>query len=158
MKIRKQTTRLLMAVIAALALMSSCTITENISFKQTGYHASAYAFSVEDFFIAVLEDFSEFSTENEDISLMDKAIGDFEKALRYSPTTKNVGLKKLDEHAYEGVFEFTDLMRLVTDLGAGENQSLLDINGNSMTFFLSMDNYEQLVPVIPFLADENFEA
>ncbi|MDY0243764.1 MAG: hypothetical protein RBQ89_02995, partial [Sphaerochaeta sp.] len=53
---------------------------------------------------------------------------------------------------------FTDLMRLVTDLGAGENQSLLDINGNSMTFFLSMDNYEQLVPVIPFLADENFEA
>ena len=158
MKIRKQTTRLLLAVIASLALMSSCTITENISFKQTGYHASAYAFSVEDFFIAVLEDFSEFSPENEDISLMDKAIGDFEKALRYSPTTKNVGLKKLDEHSYEGVFEFTDLMRLVTDLGAGENQSLLEINGNSMTFLLSMNNYDQLVPVIPFLADENFEA
>ncbi len=94
MKIRKQTTRILVSVLTALVLMSSCTITENISFKQAGYHASDFAFSVEDFFIAVLEDFSEFAPEKEDISLMDKAIGDFEKALSYSPTTRNVGLKK----------------------------------------------------------------
>jgi hypothetical protein len=157
-KRRKQITRLLIAVLAFLVLVSGCTITENISFKQTGYHYSDFDFTVEDFFIAVLEDFSEFDPENEDIPLMDKAIGDFEKALQYSPTTRNVGLKKLDEHSYEGVFEFSNLQRLITDLGAGENQSLLDIGEHSMTFFLSMDNYDQLVPVIPFLADENFEA
>jgi len=157
-KRRTQTTRLLVAVLASLLLLGSCTITENISFKQTGYHISAFDFTVEDFFLAVLKDFSEFAPEDKDISQMDKAIGDFEQALQYSPTTKNVELHKLDEHSYEGVFEFSDLQRLVTDLGAGENQSLLDISEHSLTFFLSLDNYEQLVPVIPFLADKNFEA
>ncbi|MGE4453883.1 MAG: hypothetical protein AB7D92_05060 [Sphaerochaeta sp.] len=157
MKQRIQTIATLCIILTTL-VVTSCTITEKVSFKQAGYHQSDYAFSVEDFFIAVLEDFSDFAPEEDDVSLMDKAIGDFERALRYSPTTRNVVLQKLDEHSYEGVFEFSDLQRLVIDLGAGENQSLLDIDDSSMTFFLSMDNYEQLVPVIPFLADENFEA
>lgn len=157
MKQRIQTIAILCIILTTL-VVTSCTITEKVSFKQAGYHQSDYAFNVEDFFIAVLEDFSDFAPEEDDVSLMDKAIGDFERALRYSPTTRNVVLQKLDEHSYEGVFEFSDLQRLVIDLGAGENQSLLDIDDSSMTFFLSMDNYEQLVPVIPFLADENFEA
>ncbi|MGH0054546.1 MAG: hypothetical protein ACQ5SW_14265 [Sphaerochaetaceae bacterium] len=158
MKQKQKPITILVTVLTSLILMSSCTITENVSFKRMGNHQSEFAFTVEDFFIAVLEDFSEFAPEEGDVSLMDKAIGDFERALQYSPTTDNVELKKLNEHAYEGVFEFSDLQRLVTDLGAGEDQSLLDISDNSMTFFLSMDNYDQLVPVIPFLADENFEA
>ncbi|NCC65797.1 MAG: hypothetical protein EOM15_14205 [Spirochaetia bacterium] len=146
-------------LIVFLLLFASCTITESLSFKQTGYHYSEFDFSVEEFFIAVLQDFSEFSAPDVgEGELMDRAIEDFERALAYSPTTRTVDLRKTGENSYVGTFEFSNIMRLLSDLGAGENQNLLKVTNNSMTFFLSMDNYHQLVPVIPFLADENFEA
>jgi len=137
---------------------SSCVVTEQLSFKGSGYNNSAFDFTVEDFFIAVLEDFSEFVPEEQDSSLMDNAISDFDRALQYSSTTNNVSIKKLTDNAYEGQFNFLDLDRLFSDLGAGDDQSLLKQSNNTLTFSLSMDNYDQLVPVIPFLADENFEA
>ncbi len=137
---------------------SSCVVTEQLSFKGSGYNSSAFDFTVEDFFIAVLEDFSEFAPEEKGSSLMDSAITDFDKAIKYSSTTNNVTIKKLTDNAYEGQFNFLDLDRLFSDLGAGNDQSLLKMSNNTLTFSLSMDNYDQLVPVIPFLADENFEA
>jgi len=145
-------------VLVALLFTTSCTVTERISFSKTSSHTSAFGFTVEDFFLAVLEDFSEFIPPEGDQSLMDKAINDFERALNYSYTTRNVAFTKLSNNAYEGTFIFTNLMQLVSDLGAGANQSLLIVDARSLKFFLSMDNYHQLVPVIPFLADENFEA
>ena len=89
---------------------------------------------------------------------MDKAIEDFKISLMRSPTTNHVELKKTGENAWSGSLGFDDLKRLLSDLGAGANQSLLSLNANTLTFRLSMENYEQLVPVIPFLADPNFEA
>ncbi|HPE93584.1 MAG: hypothetical protein AB7D24_03755 [Sphaerochaeta sp.] len=145
-------------LLALLFAASGCTITEGLTFTNTETHESAFDFTVEDFFIAVLQDFSEFVPPEGDESLMDKAISDFQRALDYSSTTDNVRLTKLNDNAYQGTFTFNNLQQLITDLGAGSNQSLLKMQKNSMTFFLSMDNYEQLVPVIPFLADENFEA
>ncbi len=145
-------------ILLLLISASSCVVTEQLSFKSSGYNNSQFDFTVEDFFIAVLEDFGEFVPEEQDTSLMDSAITDFEKALRYSSTTNNVNLKKRTDNAYEGQFNFMDLDRLFADLGAGNDQNLLRMNNNTLTFTLSMDNYDQLVPVIPFLADENFEA
>ncbi len=150
---------LLFALILLLLFSaSSCVVTEQLSFKGSGYNNSAFDFTVEDFFIAVLEDFSEFSPEDQDTSLMDSAITDFERALRYSSTTNSVNIQKLTDNAYEGQFNFMNLDKLFSDLGAGNDQSLLVQRNNTLTFSLSMDNYDQLVPVIPFLADENFEA
>jgi hypothetical protein len=146
-------------VVVSLMLLTSCTITETLSFRQTGYNYSEFDFSVEEFFIAVLQDFSDFSAPDAgEGELMDRAIDDFQRALIFSPTTRAVDLRKTGENSYEGTFEFSNIMRLLSDLGAGENQSLLRMANKSMTFSLSMDNYHQLVPVIPFLADENFEA
>lgn len=145
-------------LLAVLFVASGCTVTEALTFTNTPSHASAFDFTVEDFFIAVLQDFSEFVPPEGDQSLMDKAIADFERALDYSPTTDNVRMNKLNDNAYQGTFTFRNLQQLFSDLGAGSNQSLLKMEKNSMSFFLSMDNYDQLVPVIPFLADENFEA
>ncbi len=145
-------------ILLVLFSATSCVVTDQLSFKETGYNSSTFDFTVEDFFIAVLEDFSEFVPEDQDTSLMDKAIGDFELALRYSSTTNSVNIQNLDDNAYKGYFNFMDLDRLFSDLGAGNNQSLLKLQNNTLTFSLSMDNYDQLVPVIPFLADENFEA
>ncbi|MGE4583497.1 MAG: hypothetical protein AB7C91_02525 [Sphaerochaeta sp.] len=145
-------------LLLTLVFSTGCTVTENLSFNDSQNHASAFNFTVEDFFIAVLQDFSEFVPKEGDASLMDKAIGDFEKALNNSSATDRVQLEKLNANAYEGTFVFSDLNKLMTDLGAGADQTLLTLKPNSMTFFLSMDNYNQLVPVIPFLADQNFEA
>ncbi|MBI9095918.1 MAG: hypothetical protein JEY71_13690 [Sphaerochaeta sp.] len=155
----KQTQILLLSLILLLLfLASSCVVTEQLSFHDSGYNNSDFDFTVEDFFIAVLEDFSEFVPDNQDSSLMDSAITDFDRALRYSSTTNNVNIQKLTGNAYEGQFNFMNLDKLFSDLGAGNDQSLLIQSNNTLTFNLSMDNYDQLVPVIPFLADENFEA
>jgi len=138
--------------------MTSCTVTEQLAFHPAAANESAFSFSVEDFFIAVLEDFSEFIPKEGETELMDTAIDDFARALTASPATDNVSLEKLSDNAYEGTFLFDDLSQLISDLGAGNDQTLLTMQENSMQFFLSMENYDQLVPVIPFLADENFEA
>ncbi|MFA6681383.1 MAG: hypothetical protein WCS35_05080 [Sphaerochaeta sp.] len=145
-------------ILLILVMGSSCVVTEQLSFKGSADNTSKFDFTVEDFFIAVLEDFSEFVPENQNASLMDSAITDFDKALKYSSTTNNVNIKKLTDNAYEGQFNFMNLDKLFADLGAGNDQSLLKQTKNTLTFTLSMDNYDQLVPVIPFLADENFEA
>lgn len=145
-------------ILILLVSTSSCVVTEQLSFTGSGYNTSKFDFTVEDFFIAVLEDFSEFAPEDQEASLMDSAITDFERALRYSTTTNDVTMQKLTGNAYKGQFNFMDLDKLFSDLGAGNNQSLLRMSNNTLTFSLSMDNYDQLVPVIPFLADENFEA
>jgi len=145
-------------ILLMLVLASSCVVTEQLSFTGSTNNSSKFDFTVEDFFIAVLEDFSEFVPEDQETSLMDKAITDFDRALRYSTTTNNVNIHKLSGNAYEGQFNFMDLDKLFADLGAGNDQSLLKQTNNTLTFNLSMDNYDQLVPVIPFLADENFEA
>lgn len=147
-----------MLIFSLLFLASSCVVTEQLSFKERGYSNSAFDFTVEDFFIAVLEDFSEFTPDDQDTTLMEKAIDDFDRALRYSSTTNSVNIQSLNDNAYKGYFNFMDLDKLFSDLGAGNNQSLLRQSNNTLTFNLSMDNYDQLVPVIPFLADENFEA
>ena len=154
-----QTHMLLFSLILVLLVSaSSCVVTEQLSFNGSGYNSSKFDFTVEDFFIAVLEDFSEFAPADQSASLMDSAITDFERALRYSTTTNNVTMQKLTDNAYKGEFNFMDLDKLFSDLGAGNDQSLLRQSNNTLTFSLSMDNYDQLVPVIPFLADENFEA
>lgn len=157
----KQTQKhILLASLTVLLLFSasSCVVTEQLSFKDKGYNSSAYDFTVEDFFIAVLEDFSEFTPDEGDTSLLESAIDDFDRALRYSSTTNSVKIQRLEGNAYKGSFNFMDLDKLFNELGAGNNQSLLKLGKNSLTFNLSMENYHQLVPVIPFLADENFEA
>ncbi|HKL58238.1 MAG TPA: hypothetical protein VJ854_07535 [Sphaerochaeta sp.] len=161
MIIHKQTHMLMLLISLILLLLvlgSSCVVTEQLTFNSSGYNASKFDFTVEDFFIAVLEDFSEFAPEEQEASLMDSAITDFDRALKYSSTTNSVAMYKLTDNAYKGQFNFMDLDKLFSDLGAGKEQSLLRQSNNTLTFNLSMDNYDQLVPVIPFLADENFEA
>lgn len=144
--------------LVVLFLATGCTVTETLTFRNNTSHTSVFDFTVEEFFIAVLEDFGEFAPQTEDDPLMDRAIADFRVSLQRSRATSNVQVGKLADNDYRGSFQFSDLHRLVTDLGAGSNQTLLNVKQNSLTFYLDIDNYDQLVPVIPFLADENFEA
>ncbi|MFA5447332.1 MAG: hypothetical protein WC233_03535 [Sphaerochaeta sp.] len=146
------------AALLAIVLISGCTVTQQLDYHSAKERTASFDFEVEDFFVAVLEDFSDFSPAEGDEDLMDKAIRDFERALQRSPATSGVSLDKVDENSWYGYFTVHDLERLIVDLGAGANQTLLTLTDDSLSFFLSMDNYDQLVPVIPFLADPNFEA
>ncbi|AEV30459.1 hypothetical protein SpiGrapes_2701 [Sphaerochaeta pleomorpha str. Grapes] len=146
-----------LAVMAMLSL-SSCVVTEDLHILKDNSYSSAFDFSVEDFFIAVLQDFNDFMPSDSNETIMDGAIADFQKALESGISTSNVSMQKLNDNAYKGTFDFTNIEQLFSDLGAGSNQTILVQQGKTLHFNLSMDNYDQLVPVIPFLSDENFEA
>lgn len=146
-----------LAVMAMLSL-SSCVVTEDLHILKGNSYSSAFQFSVEDFFIAVLQDFNDFMPSDSNETIMDGAIADFQKALESGISTSNVSMEKVNDNAYNGTFDFTDIEQLFSDLGAGNNQTILVQQGKTLHFNLSMENYDQLVPVIPFLSDENFEA
>ena len=137
-----------LALLAAVLLLASCTVTQQLSLSQNQDNHASFGFSAEEFFIAVLED----------KALMDTAVDDFKVSLTRSPATSDVTLVKEGDNTWAGSFAFKDLERLFRDLGAGGRQTLLTLTDTSMAFSLSMENYEQLVPIIPFLADPNFEA
>jgi len=147
-----------LALLAAVLLLASCTVTQQLSLSQNQDNHASFGFSAEEFFIAVLEDFSDFAPAGNDKALMDTAVDDFKVSLMRSPATSDVALVKEGDNAWSGSFAFSDLERLFRDLGAGSRQTLLTLTDTSMVFSLSMENYEQLVPIIPFLADPNFEA
>lgn len=147
-----------LAALVIISLMAGCTVTQQIHVKDAKTGSASFDFDVEEFFVDVLEDFSDFVPEPDNRPLMDKAIDDFERALFASRATADVQLIKVGEQAWRGTFRFFDLMQLLIDLGSGPDQTLLTLSDTSMTFYLSLENYEQLVPVIPFLADPNFEA
>ncbi|WP_320127735.1 hypothetical protein [uncultured Sphaerochaeta sp.] len=151
-------TLILVLILGALLSLSSCVVTEDLQVKADNTYSSAFQFNVEDFFIAVLKDFNDFMPTDSNTTIMDGATSDFKTALEKGNSISKVAIKKLNDNSYSGTFDFTDIEHLFADLGAGNNQTILTRKGNSLTFKLSMDNYAQLVPVIPFLSDENFEA
>ncbi|NLZ76975.1 MAG: hypothetical protein GX911_03295 [Spirochaetales bacterium] len=138
-------------------LLGSCTVSQRLDYSPVPPNAG-FTFAVEEFFVDVLEDFSDFSTRKSDRPVIDQAIDDFELLLDRAPSTKAVRLEKTGHNAWNGTFIFTDVENLVRDLGAPEGQQLLKATDDSLTFYLTLETYPQLVPIIPFLADENFEA
>ncbi len=144
-------------ILILVFLLAGCTVSQRLDFSPAPPKAD-FTFNVEEFFVDVLEDFSDFSTKKSDRPVMDQAIDDFETLLDSAPSTKAVQLDKTGVNAWNGTFIFSDVENLVRDLGAPKDQQLLKATNDSITFYLTLETYPQLVPIIPFLADENFEA
>ncbi len=140
-----------------IPFLMSCVVTEDLSINNDESGSSNIAISVEDFFIDVLNDFSEFSTDENDKPIMDLAIEDTSNKLIKNATTTNVLFTKVGKNSYVGSFDFTSLSTLISDLGETENQTILTLNNNKLNFYLDLNNYNQLTKAIPFLADPNFE-
>ena len=140
-----------------IPFLMSCVVTEDLSINTDESGSSNIAISVEDFFIDVLNDFSEFSTDENDKPIMDLAIEDTSNKLIKNETTTNVLFTKVGKNSYVGSFDFTSLSTLISDLGETENQTILTLNNNKLNFYLDLNNYNQLTKAIPFLADPNFE-
>lgn len=156
-KVKRMKTIFGIGVLTLALLLTGCTVSQHLNVATTPSKAE-FTFNVEEFFVDVLEDFSDFSSDKSDQPIMDEAIDEFEALLSSAPSTTAVAMKKIGTNAWNGTFAFSDLEKLVRDLGAPQNQQLLKTTPYSVTFYLTLDTYDQLVPIIPFLADENFEA
>lgn len=148
---------LFIILILIFPLLASCVVTEDLSINTNGSGSSEISISVEDFFITVLNDFSEFSSDETDKPIMDLAIDDTANKLTENKSTTNVVFTKVGKNSYDGSFDFSSLSTLIDDLAQTDNQSVLTLKNNKLKFYLDLDNYYQLTKVIPFLADPNFE-
>ena len=147
--------RLFLILSIAIFLFSSCSVTQSFSLSKSG-GSSLSDIKVDQFFLDVLEDFSDFTPQG-DYSIMDEAMVNFADKLNSSSASSNVKLRTDGNSRYIISLDFSSLEKLVADLNGGKGNSLLAISDNKMTLNLTYDNYEELEDVIPFLSDPNFE-
>lgn len=133
-------------------LLASCTVTEQMDIKKSASQ-SATEIHVQDFFISVLEDYSQFMPEN-DQSIMDSAVTTFAGQIEDTDDGRDTLFIKTGDNSYTGTFTFDNITHLAEELG-GQEQSIVIQDDNSLTFFCSIDNYTQLESIVPFLADPN---
>ena len=143
------------ALLLSLLVLSSCQVTENLELASDGTGNSVTEIHVEDFFITVLSDFSEFLPES-DTSIMDGAIDGYIKSLENASAVSNPEWESLGDNNYKVEFSFASIASLLSDMGA-ENQSIFTLTDNSIAFSLDINNYPELKSIVPFLADPNFE-
>lgn len=148
---------IIMATAIVALTFSSCVVTEDLNIDDNNGGTSASQIQVEDFFVDVLADFSDFSTSDSTKPIMDQSMEAFEKQLNSASTTSNVDLVKTGENAYTITFDYSSLKTLLADLGAKSNQTVLTLNDKTLNFYLDLGNYEDLTQAIPFLSDPNFE-
>ena len=140
-----------------LIVFPSCQVTENITLSDAG-NTSEGEIIVSDFFIDVLNDFSQFmATSDSDESIMDSAVRDFANGLSSNENNSNVLFSKGEGNQYTLSFDFEDITEALSALGGVENFSVLEGDDHSLSFYLDINNYSELKEMIPFLADPNFE-
>ncbi len=146
----------LLALILLIAfLLTSCTVTQKIALSDKNSGSSESDIHVEQFFVDVLEDFSEFLPSS-DKSIMDEAMTSFANQLTKANSTKIVDFEKTGENSYILEFEYTNIDNLISELGA-KNQSIISSKDKSFSFYVDINNFEELTKIVPFLADPNFE-
>lgn len=142
-------------LLSCLLIFTSCTVSEELVLKNKKSGSSSSDIKVEQFFVDVLADFGEFLPSS-DKSIMDEAMDGFSSQLDKANATSNVVFKKKGTNSYSLDFDFSDIETLLSELGAG-NQSLLKIDNNTISFYVDINNFEELTKIVPFLADPNFE-
>ena len=142
--------------ILLIILLSSCTVTEEITLDNSTVGKIKSDIKVEDFFVTVLEDFSEFLPPSNE-TILDGGIKDFTSQLGSSKYTTFANSVETEENHYLIEISFSDLTALVTELSGGQKQSILTIKDKSLNFFVDINNYVELKTIVPFLADPNFE-
>ncbi len=147
--------KIIAATLFCALVLSSCQVTESLSLASDGSGSSNTEIHVEDFFITVLQDFSEF-LPGSDTSIMDSAIEGYVNSLENAEAVSNGSWESLGDNNYRVSFSFASIASLLSDMGA-ENQSIFALADNSLSFSLDINNYPELKQLVPFLADPNFE-
>ena len=160
-----------MAAIVAVScalLLTSCVVAEKLTLSGDYTVSPAVPgkshvdLSVDDFFVGVVEDLSDWDSKGNDDPIVDVAIRDFVKNLEASSVTSSVRFLETGYNTYMGDFSFSNFPQLLIDLSNGQaDQNVVTISENDgrthVEISINMDNYVQLTQMIPFLADPNFE-
>ena len=165
---RKQFIVILLAGLFCILLLSSCVVAEKLTL--TGDYTQVKAvpgknhvdLSVDDFFVGIVEDLSDWENTGNNDPIIDVAIQDFVKNLEASSVTASIRFLETGHNTYMGDFSFTDFRQLLIDLSNGQSDqsvvTMTEKNGKThVEISINMGNYEQLTKMIPFLADPNFE-
>ena len=155
-------------IISCALLLSSCVVAEKLTL--TGDYTQTKAvpgknhvdLSVDDFFVGVVEDLSDWENKGSNDPIIDVAIQDFVTNLEASSVTSSIRFVETGHNTYMGDFAFSNFPQLLIDLSNKQaDQSVVTMsakNGKThVEISINMDNYEQLTKMIPFLADPNFE-
>jgi len=143
-------------VILLSILLSSCTVTEVMTVDKGTSGAISSNIEVQQYFVDVLTDFAQFLPENNE-SIMDSAINSFAYQLSSSMNASSVRFIKTGENSYYGTFSFNDFSALAKELAGGEGQSIIQQTSSSLSFYVDINNYQELERKVPFLADPNIE-
>ena len=153
---------------ALAVLLSSCVVAEKLTLANDLRTSKAVGgkshvdLSVDDFFVGVVEDLSDWENKGNNDPILDVAVQDFVSNLQQSSVTSGIRFLETGHNTYMGDFSFSDFDTLLIDLSKGvENQSIVKLsekNGKTrVDIRIDMDNFEQLTRIIPFLGDPNFE-
>lgn len=146
-------------------LLCSCTVVQNLNFENnTNYSGSSITlFSTDEFFVNVLEDLSSWQENGNNDPILDVAVSEFEYNLILSDVTNNVVFNKLDDNTYGGSFTFDSFEQLTKDLTDNyPDQNLVKIEQledekSRFVLNISLETYNVLEAVVPFLTDDNFK-
>ena len=149
------------SVIVMLVFTSGCVMQQGISMNANNSGWATTDLVVDDFFIAVLDDFATFTPEGADTSIMDASVDDFLNMLETKPSASNITLVKTGQSSYFFDFDFTSLPQFLLEMNKLAPQSILTVapegKNTSLKFYLDLKNYPELAKMVPFLADPNFE-
>ncbi|MCR4675909.1 MAG: hypothetical protein K5634_01605 [Sphaerochaetaceae bacterium] len=153
-------------LLALLMVLSSCQVTQNVNCTNSSdplMGGSSTTIKTDSFFEGVLEDLSSWKSTGSNDPVVDVAISSFAQNLSNSKYSDSVRFIKTDEHSYSGTFVFTDFKKLIQDLcGEYKDQNLLTLTTTKdgktrLELNISLENYDVLASIVPFLSDPNFE-
>ncbi len=148
-------------ITAVIMMMSmSCMVHEEFTIYVDDSGFSTFEVIIQEFFLEVLDDYSEFLPEEEaDLSRLDAQR--LEAELLSSEYIYEAEVREASETYFEGEFHFTDARYILRT--AEEKQREIDVftydasgRTQQVTIHIDIDNYSQLEELVPILKDPSF--
>ncbi|MDD4082670.1 MAG: hypothetical protein WC162_05180 [Sphaerochaetaceae bacterium] len=160
----KNTLKGFIIVLVCLSILSSCTVTQNISLENDNQGTTTMLLYADDFFNGVLQDLSPYlGTDKKDESVLENAVENMAQKIKQAPATSDSFFFKADENNYLGNIKFLDINSLLDYLTDMKDQNLFIISNNEekgkshLEININMNNWDKLCKILPFLSEENFE-
>ncbi|MFA7108848.1 MAG: hypothetical protein WC162_06855 [Sphaerochaetaceae bacterium] len=160
----KNTLKGFIIALVCLSILSSCTVTQNISLENDNHGTTTMLLYADEFFNGVLQDLSPYlGTNQQDESVLENAVENMAQKIEQSPSVSDSFFFKADENNYLGNIKFLDINSLLDYLTDMKDQNLFIISNNEekgqshLEININMDNWDKLCIILPFLSEENFE-
>lgn len=149
-------------------LLLSCTTTTSILLEDDRQAGDAHInLETTDYFKALLVDLTSFNEQQDtsrdpDTIILDNSIATLMANLRNCPAVEKANFYRTENKVYYGDVSFNDLELAVAEIGNDKAMTFFKINRQrnttELTINLSMENYQVLSDLVPFLTEPNFEA